>query len=137
MKALIDTNVVLDVLLDRRPYSVDAVAVFTLVETGRIRGLLCATTVTTIDYLLLQSMSRRAARDCIGKLVRLFDVAPVNRAVIEGAMRSRMADFEDAVVDQAALLAGADVVVTRNAKDFAHGSVPAMDPREFLVGLSA
>ena len=133
MKVLVDTNVALDVLLDRRPHSADSAHIFRLVEEGRLQGFLCATTVTTIDYLLLQSLSRADARKHLTQLIRLFDIAAVNRAVIEGAMRSRIADFEDAVLEQAAALAGADVIITRNAKDFAHGLVSVLDPRQCLV----
>ncbi len=135
MKVLVDTNVVLDVLLDRRPHSTDSASIFRLVEEGRLQGLLCATTLTTIDYLLLQSVSRGEARKYLAQLIRLFDVAPVNRAVIEGAMQSRIDDFEDAVLAQAAALAGADLIVTRNARDFARATIKVQDPKECLVQL--
>lgn len=135
MKVLVDTNVVLDVLLDRRPHSTDSANIFRLVEEGRLQGLLCATTITTIDYLLLQSVSRGDARRYLTQLIRLFDIAPVNRAVIEGAMKSRIDDFEDAVLEQAAALAGADLIVTRNTKDFAKGTMKVQDPKECLVQL--
>ena len=135
MKVLVDTNVVLDVLLDRRPHSTDSANIFRLVEEGRLQGLLCATTITTIDYLLLQSVSRGDARRYLTQLIRLFDIAPVNRAVIEGAMKSRIDDFEDAVLEQAAALSGADLIVTRNTKDFAKGTMKVQDPKECLVQL--
>jgi predicted nucleic acid-binding protein len=135
VKVLVDTNVVLDVLLDRRPHSADSAHIFRLIEEGRLQGFLCATTVTTIDYLLLQSLSRADARKYLTQLIRLFDVAAVNRAVIEGAMQSRIADFEDAVLEQAAALAGADVIISRNTKDFAHGTVKVLDPRQCLAQL--
>ena len=137
MKVLLDTNVVLDVLLDRRPHSADSAQVFRLVEEGRLQGLLCATTMTTIDYLLLQSLDRAAARRHMEQLIRLFDVAPVTRAVIEGAIRSRIGDFEDAVLDQAAAMAGSDVIVSRNTRDFARGGMKVQDPKEFLVQLGS
>ena len=135
MRVLVDTNVVLDVLLDRRPHSVDSAHIFRCVEEGRLQGFLCATTVTTIDYLLLQSLNRSDARKHLAKLIRLFDIAPVNRAVIEGAMQSRIADFEDAVLEQAAASVGAEAIITRNAKDFAQGSINVLDPRQCLVQL--
>jgi predicted nucleic acid-binding protein len=135
VKVLVDTNVVLDVLLDRRPHSVDSAQIFRNVEEGRLQGRLCATTVTTIDYLLLQSLNRTDARKHLAQLIRLFDIAPVNRAVLEGAMKSRIADFEDAVLEQSAALAGAEAIITRNAKDFAQGAVKVLDPRQCLVQL--
>ncbi len=133
MKALLDTNVVLDVLLDRKPHSAESAEVFRLVEQGQVEGLLCATTVTTLDYLLSQSMKRSDTRKLLSQLLKLFEVAAVNRAVIENALTSRMDDFEDAVMDHAAQNSGADIIVTRNSKDFTHGKSKVMDPRQFIV----
>ena len=136
MRILIDTNVVLDVLLDRKPHSHDSSQVFRMVEEGTVAGLLCATTVTTIDYLLAQTLSRADAKKLLTKLIRLFDIATVNRIVVEGALNSRIADFEDAVLDEAARHASVDALVTRNAKDFANAYSRILDPRQFLVQLN-
>jgi len=136
VRMLVDTNIVLDVLLDRRPHSIDSLQVFKLVEEGKIAGLLCATTITTIDYLLTQSLNRTDARKYLAQLIQLFDIAPVNRIVFEGAMKSRIVDFADAVLEQAALLSGAEAIITRNAKDFSNGTVKVLDPRQFLVQIA-
>ena len=133
MRVLVGTNVVLDVLLARQPFVGASAEVFGLVEHARIEGLLCATTITTIDYLLTQAMPRPAARAALRTLIELFEIAPVNRAVLEQALKSKVADFEDAVLDQAGLLAGADVVITRNQPDFRHASLRALGPDELLA----
>ena len=133
MKVLLDTNVVLDVLLDRKPHVADSARIFRLVEEGKVSGLLCATTLTTLDYLLTQSLGRSDSRPVLARLLRLFDIAPVTRAVIEGALRNAMTDFEDAVLVHAARQAGADAVITRNPKDFAKATCPIFDPRQFLA----
>ena len=135
MRVLVDTNVVLDVLLARRPFVVASAEVFGLVEHSRIEGLLCATTITTIDYLLTQAMPRPAARHALQKILELFEIAPVNRAVLEEAIRSKVADFEDAVIDQAGRLAGAEVIVTRNQSDFRLASLKILGPDELLASL--
>lgn len=93
MKVLVDTNVVLDVLLDRRPSSEAAAQVLALVEESRIEGFLGATTVTTIDYLLGQALTPAKAREALQRLLGLFEIAPVNRSVIEQAMRSGISAF--------------------------------------------
>jgi len=136
VRVLVDTNVVLDVLLARSPFLPASARVFSLVEQARIEGLLCATTITTIDYLLRQAMPRPVAYQALRKLLELFEVAPVNRAVIEEALKSRMADFEDAVLDQAGRLAGAEVVVTRNQQDFRHAALKVLGPDEFLASFA-
>ena len=50
MKIVVDTNVVLDLLLDRSPFSDSAARIFSLVENSKVEAALCATTVTTIDH---------------------------------------------------------------------------------------
>lgn len=72
MRVIVDTNVVLDVLLDREPFVKAAVDVFCLVEEPRIDAYLCATTITTIDYLLIQSLPASEARDCSTQTHRLI-----------------------------------------------------------------
>ena len=134
MRVLVDTNVVLDVLLARKPFVNASAAVFGLVEQSRFEGLLCATTITTIDYLLRQAMPRPTAHATLRKLLELFEIAPVNRAVLEEALKSKLSDFEDAVLDQAGRLAGAEIVVTRNQQDFRHASLTILGPDEFLSG---
>lgn len=137
MRVLIDTNVVLDVLLDRKPFAEAAARVFALVEESRIEGFLCATTVTTIDYLLGQALATDEARAALQRLLELFEIAPVNRPVLEQALRSRVSDFEDAVIEQAARLVSADAIATRNLTDFKKSSVTAFDPPELLSAVEA
>lgn len=132
MKILVDTNVILDVLLDRTPFSEPAARLFALIENSAVEAFLCATTVTTVDYLLNQSLSRSEATRALLRLLELFEIAPVNRPVIEEALRGRMMDFEDAVLAHSANLVGAVAVVTRNTKDFKFSPVKAVDPREIL-----
>lgn len=132
MRVLFDTNVVLDILLARQPFVSAASELFGLVEHAQISGLLCATTITTVDYILTQTMPRAEATQALRKLLELFEIAPVNRAVLEEAFKSRLTDFEDAVLDQAGRLAGAEIIVTRNQKDFRHASLRILGPDEFL-----
>ena len=133
---IVDTNVVLDVLLEREPFVKAAVDVFCLVEESRIDAFLCATTITTIDYLLTQSLPTSKARDTLRKLISLFEIATVNRPVIERALGSKIRDFEDAVLDEAGQMAGVDCVVTRNMKDFAGSSLKVFDPNELLAQIN-
>lgn len=136
MRVIVDTNVVLDVLLDREPFVKAAVDVFCLVEESRIDAFLCATTITTIDYLLTQSLPASKARDTLRRLISLFQIATVNRPVIERAIGSKIRDFEDAVLDESGQMAGVDSVVTRNTKDFAGSVLKVFDPNEFLAQIN-
>ena len=132
---MVDTNVVLDVLLAREPFVDSAAEIFGLIEQSKLEGFLCATTITTVDYLLTQSITGAESRRALQHLMELFELAPINRPVIEEALRSRISDFEDAVVEQAARLAGVDIIVTRNTKDFRKSDVKTLDPEELLSTL--
>jgi len=137
LKAIVDTNVVLDLLLARRPFVLNAAKLFELAERSFIEVWICATTVTTVDYLLSQSLPRNKAREAVHGLLTIFDVALVNRSVLERALASPMRDFEDAVLAEAGALAGARVIITRNTRDFSRSPLPALTPQEFLVQFDA
>jgi len=135
LRVIVDTNVVLDVLLERKPFVNAAVDVFCLAEESRIEAFLCATTITTLDYLLNQSLPTSKARNALRKLISLFEIATVNRSVIERALDSKIMDFEDAVLDEAGQMAGVYSIVTRNTKDFTGSTLKVFDPNEFLAHL--
>ena len=100
---MVDTNVVLDLLLDRTPHAMNAAQIFSLIERNVIAGCLGATTLTTVHYLASKVVGSQKARREIRKLLRLFEVAPVNRAVLEAALEAEgFRDFEDAVLHEAA-----------------------------------
>ena len=137
MRVLVDTNVVLDVLLDRQPFAEAATQVFALVEESRVEGFLCATTVTTVDYLLGQALTPPKARESLQRLLSLFEIAPVNRSVLEQALRSRLSDFEDAVLEQAGRLVAVDAITTRDLKHCQKSSVAILDPAELISTVNA
>jgi predicted nucleic acid-binding protein len=130
VKILFDTNVVLDVLMDREPFSGAAAALFAIVEEGMGIGYLCATTLTTVYYLASKTLGAKSAKHAIRKLLALLEVAAVNRPVLETALQARFNDFEDAVVYAAALHVGVDVIVTRNRNDFKTSKIPVYSPLE-------
>lgn len=133
MKVVIDTNVVLDLLLDREPHAHAAAQVFAYLETGVVDACLCATTITTIHYIAAKTVGDTLARQHIASLLRLLELAPVTRSVIEEALGSAMSDFEDAVLIYAAARMGAEAIITRNGRDFQAGPLRVYSPVEWLV----
>ncbi len=132
MKVLFDTNVILDVLLDREPFSRDAAILLAKVEQTEIVGFACATTITTIHYLSTKILDQESASRHIQSLLSLFAIAPVNRLVLENAFAAGFKDFEDAVLHEAAVHAGVQHIVTRNIKDFKKASLSVHEPGKFL-----
>lgn len=137
MKILLDTNIVLDVLMDRMPFADAATELFSKVEDGTIIGYLCGTTITTVYYLAAKTVGAPRAREEIKKLLSLFEVAPVNRPVLESALIADFSDFEDAVIHEAACHAGAEAIVTRNQKDFKKSRIPVYSSEELAKILTS
>jgi len=130
--ALVNTNVVLDVLTRREPFFADSALVLAAIEKSVCKGALCATTVTTLHYLIGSKLAPVESLEKVKGLLSLFEVAPINRAVLESALSSGLSDFEDGVLHEAARQYGADCVVTRNLKDFKRATLPVYSPAQFL-----
>lgn len=134
MRVLFDANVLLDVLLEREPHVQVATKLIALVDNGRIGGAICATAVTTLYYVGAKDLGRKCAHDHIRTLLSLFEVALVDRDVLQRALNDDgFGDYEDAVVHEAALAAGVGAIVTRNGRDFAKATIPVFGPHELLA----
>jgi predicted nucleic acid-binding protein len=122
LRLLVDTNVVLDVLLERSPFEADSAKIMAAVETGVVEGFLCATTITTIHYLTAKAVGRKKAEKHIGALLRIFRIAPVTDVVLLSAIGSKANDFEDAVLLESSRAVSVDGIVTRSPSDFPKSS---------------
>ncbi|MBV6431024.1 MAG: hypothetical protein IANPNBLG_01146 [Bryobacteraceae bacterium] len=127
-KILADVNVILDVLLDRKPHAEASAVVWAAVESGMVEGLLSAHAVTTIHYLIRKEKGTAEARKTLSAILSLFAVAPVDNTVIQEALRLPCSDFEDAVTAAAARLADCDSIVSRDIKGFRGSRVPCLTP---------
>ena len=136
-RVLLDVNVVLDVLLDRKPFAENAAAVWSAVEQGRAEGLLSAHAVTTIHYLNARGVGSRMARDTTEALLSVFEVAGVDGSVFGSAAALGWNDFEDAVTAVAARRAKCDAIVTRNPRNFQGSPVRLLAPAEAVAWLEA
>ena len=137
MRILLDTNIVLDVLMDRVPFADTATELFSKVEDGTIIGYLCGTTITTVYYLAAKVVGAPRAQEEIKKLLTLFEVAPVNRQILESALVAGFSDFEDAVIHEAACHVGVEAIVTRNQKDFKKSRISVYSSQEITKILAS
>jgi predicted nucleic acid-binding protein len=127
-RILFDVNVVLDVLLDRKPHAEASSAAWAAVEIGMAQGLLAAHGVTTIHYLVQKETGTAKAKGILSRILKVFGVAAVDGAVIQEALQLSCSDFEDAVTATAARLASCDYIVTRDPKGFRGSAVRALTP---------
>ena len=132
---LVDTDVLIDVALDRRPHSGPSSALLDRLESGGRRAFVAWHTLSNFYYLVTPARGAAGTRDFIAELVRFVAVAPADTAALRYAVSLPMADFEDALQVAAARACGARHIVTRNVRDFARSPIPAVTPREALEQL--
>jgi len=136
VRVLIDTNIVLDFLLQREPFTQDAELIFQAIDSGQIIGYVTATTLTDIFYISRKhTRSVEQARQAVLETLTAMVICPVNRAVLESAFRSGLADFEDAVQIFSAVDQELDAILTRDAKGFLSSSIPVLSTQELLQRL--
>ncbi|WP_035990344.1 PIN domain-containing protein [Leptolyngbya sp. KIOST-1] len=118
MKVLVDTNIVLDVILEREPFVESATDLFALIENGKIQGYIAATTITNIFYIVRKLEGREVALDAIARLLRGFNLCAVESQVIQRALELNLPDFEDGVQLACAVLGNLDAIAIRDGGDF-------------------
>lgn len=137
-RVFLDTNVLLDILLKRDPFYVAAAKIWMKAESQEMQGLVSLQSLGTIFYLVRKRADADTARQAVGTICRVLQVADSPGQAGRMALQSHMSDFEDALQYAIAVLAEADCVVTRNPSDFPkHGKVPVLTPEEFLKKESA
>jgi len=131
-KLLIDTNIVIDYLADRAPFADHSEKIIVSCIEGEIKGIITASSVTDIYYVMRKIAGREKTIKMIGVLLEIFDVVKVGKPDLINAIELDMPDFEDALTSICAKRAKADYIVTRNSKDFKYSQVKAITPKEFL-----
>jgi predicted nucleic acid-binding protein len=136
MRALIDTNVILDILLKREPFVEEAQAIWNANRDGLFAGYICAITPGTVFYMMRhETKSAEQARQLVTILLQAFYTSAVDHAVLQRALQMEIPDFEDAIQSASAIADKLDFIVTRDVKDFANSPVRALSPVEFVKQL--
>ena len=135
MNILIDTNTVLDVLLERHPWNADAERIWDACDTGRITGYLTATSVTNIHYIARRMYDLTRAQLAVGICLATFRIAPVDHATLLHATTLPGTDFEDNLQIASALFGNLEAIVTRDPKGFGASPVTILTPPQLLARL--
>jgi predicted nucleic acid-binding protein len=135
VRILIDTNIVLDLLLERDPFVEDAINLFDQIERGNLAGYITATTITNIFYIIRKTEGREVALAAINRLLIGLQLCAVDRQTVETALSLGLKDFEDSIQLACATLNQLDGIITRDRKDFIGSSLPIYAPTEILKQL--
>lgn len=133
MKILIDTNVLIDYLMRRVPYSDNAEKIIFLCKNMQIKGCMAAHSVMNILYILCKEMTLSERKSIILCLAEFIEIVGIDRKKIINVLNDELFDdVEDCLQTECAKAFTADYIVTRNIKGFENSAVPVILPDEFL-----
>ena len=130
---LVDTDVLIDVALERQPFVDSAFRLMREIEQGAERACVSWHTVANFYYVVAPRMGSATTRESIVELVRVVGVAAATAAGVRYAAGLPMADFEDAMQVAAAHACGARCIVTRNIRDYRNSPIAAITPQQALA----
>jgi predicted nucleic acid-binding protein len=135
VRVLLDTNILLDVLLNRTPWVTDSSALWAACDQEQLDGFVPASVLTDIFYIARRATDIPTARVAVGLCLAAFTICPVDRQTLEYATTLPGSDFEDNVQLACAAIAHLDAIVTCNLRDFVASPVPILTPAALLAQL--
>ena len=133
MKIMCDTNIIIDVLLEREPFVEDSCKVLSLCEEHKINGFISASSITDIYYLIIKyTHSTDLAYKAVVKVLEIVKVCSVTNNDILTTFQRRVKDCEDCLLATCAKSIRCDYIVTRNKKDFDEFNIPLLTPAKLL-----
>lgn len=132
-KLFVDTNILIDLLADRPPFSKFAIAIFERAEREKVKLYTSSHSYATTHYLLKKYIDEKVLRTLLLSLLDFIEVIPVDLSIIKKSLLSKHKDFEDAIqIFAANSVDQLDFIVTRNLKDFKEAGVAVLPPDEVL-----
>jgi len=133
MVVLLDTNIIIDHLVSRQPFSDNSNKILTLCFHQKCEGYVAAHTIPNIFYIIRKQFSENERKKMLIELCEFIEVAGIHKNQILNALTNEdFKDFEDCLQVECAKLVHADYIVTRNIDDFLNSSIPAILPEKFL-----
>ncbi len=129
----LDTDIIIDFLGDRRPFSKFAAQIFVGAHNGKFRLHTSSNSVTTAYYILSKNVDDKKARSLITDLLDFIQVIPVTEKILRHALNSDFSDFEDAVQHYSALtIDKIKFIITRNLRDYKKSQIKAISPEQLF-----
>ncbi len=131
-KVLLDTNIILDIALERDGFVKKSIELLLLLNKQEHIPVVTATTVTDIYYISKKQVGHDTT---ISFLINLFEhikIAGVETTIVINALKSRIKDFEDAIQIEAAKHNDINTLITRNKKDFINSDLEVFTPEEYI-----
>jgi len=133
VRILLDTNIILDFILQRPDFYDDANDIFIRLQNLEFQAFVTSVTAINAFYTAKKEIGREAAFETVENLISLVDICNSDKDYLTNAFTLNFADYEDAVQCASAMAAGLDAIVTRDTKDFQNSPIPVYSPRDFLA----
>jgi predicted nucleic acid-binding protein len=134
---LLDTDVLLDFYLDRKPFSDDSLQLLLKCEQKQCRAFITPLIVANTYYILRRHATHNFVVERLQILLNTITVLTMDQKQVFAALDSKFTDFEDALQYFSAIQSNkVDAIITRNTKDFKQSKIPVFSPQEFLATLS-
>jgi len=135
-KLFIDTNILVDLIADRKPFSKHAIQIFQKAEANEIQLFTSSHSIATTHYLMKKYIEEKELREVLNNLLDYLTVIAVDVDILKKGLRSNHKDFEDSIqILCASSVEKMDYIVTRNTKDFKGSEIPAFNPDEIVLSL--
>lgn len=133
-KLFLDTNIIIDFIADRKPFSKYALEIFRYAEEGKVKIFTSSHSIATTHYLLKKYVEEKQLRTILSNLLDYLVVLPVTSDTLKKSLKSNHKDFEDAIqIICASSESEMDFIITRNIKDFKNSEITVLAPDEFLL----
>lgn len=136
MILLVDTDILIDFALDRRPHAAAAGELLDVLERRQATGFIAWHSVANFHYLVVSKQGASATKAFLLDLLRFVQVAPTSTDSVRYAASLPMRDFEDALQVAAAVACGANTIATRNVRDYARSPIRAATPAVLMKDLA-
>jgi predicted nucleic acid-binding protein len=131
-RLFLDSDVLLDMLLNRKPFYYYVQALLTISEKHHLQIYTSSLAAANIHYILAREIGSAEARKKIKELINAIKILPFESESIESAINSRFSDLEDAIQHFIAKRYNCNAIITRNIKDYKHSEIPAFTAEDFL-----
>ena len=136
--AFIDTDVIIDYITDRKPFSDSSEIIFALIENRKLKGHTSALCFSNLYYLINQQLSRKMTLSILKDLSSILNILKVDEDSVLQALNSDFRDFEDALQYYSASdYKRIDLIVTRNVRDYKHSDLPVMTPDTLIKSINS
>ena len=133
-RAFLDTNIIVDLIADRKPFSKFSIEIFKKAEENKIKLFTSSHSIATTHYLLKKYLEEKLLRDVLYNLLDYITVVAVDTDILKKGLRSKHKDFEDSIqILCASTIENIDCIVTRNIKDFRDSEILVLTPDEFCL----